>query len=106
MQFKAKSSSQNMSGDFAKVDPWYLPRRIRRIHKRDFIRYGIFAHIRLPLQTPIPPEILEHIFGKDHEQLGSKAELKLLLHLHEFINTHEGKIAICSDCEEHLSEHF
>lgn len=96
-----------MSGDFAKVDPWYLPKRIRRIHSRDFVRYGIFAHIKLPMQTPVPEEILEHIFGKDHEALGSKAELKLLQHLHEFTEATIGrKIAICSDCEEHLSEHL
>jgi|APCry1669190731_1035312.scaffolds.fasta_scaffold45847_2 hypothetical protein len=89
-----------MSSELFQTHPWYLPRRINNIRSKDFTRYGPFAHIKLPLQTPIPEEILEHIFGEDHEELGEKAELKLLLQLHDTLG--ERELEICKDCENHL----
>ena len=84
------------------IDESFTPRRIHRIRAQDFTRYGQFAHIQVPYQTPIPKEILDYIFGEDHESLGQKAELKLLLQLHDLIGKEE--MVICADCGTHLQQ--
>jgi hypothetical protein len=44
---------------YPQENDWYLPKQINRICTRDFSRYGMFAHIRLPYTLPIPEDILE-----------------------------------------------
>ncbi len=85
---------------YPQENDWCLPYRIRQLRSQDFSRYGKFAHTRLPYATPIPKDILEHLYGENHEVLGVKAELKLLLQLHEL--TGDFDIEICPDCESHL----
>ncbi len=89
----------NMS-QIAPTDEFHLPKITRRVQAQDFNRYGKFSHINLPFHTPIPEEIAHYIFGKDHEAIGSKAELKFLLHLHELVG--DAKYEICTTCGSHI----
>jgi len=34
--------------------------------------YGMFAHTRLPYTLPIPKDILEYMYGENHEVPGVK----------------------------------
>ena len=65
--------------------------------------YGMFAHTRLPYTLPIPKDILEYMYGENHEVLGVKGELKLLQRLHELSGT---DVDICPNCDSHLIDPY
>jgi len=88
---------------YPQENDWYLPKQINRIRARDFSIYGKFAHTRLPYDSPIPKDILEYMYGEDHEVLGVKGELKLLQRLHELSGA---GIYICPDCDSHLIDPY
>ncbi len=88
---------------YPQENDWYLPKQINRICARDFSRYGKFAHTRLPYTSPIPKDILEYMYGENHEVLGVKGELKLLQRLHELSGTN---VDICPDCDSHLIDPY
>ena len=81
---------------------WYLPKQINRICARDFSIYGRFAHTRLPYDS-IPKDILEYMYGENHEVLGVMGELKLLQRLHELSGA---DVDICPDCYSHLIDPY
>jgi hypothetical protein len=88
---------------YPQENDWYLPKQINRICTRDFSRYGMFAHRRLPYTLPIPEDILEYMYGENHEVLGVKGELKLLQRLHELSGT---DVDICPNCDSHLIDPY